>query len=272
MKVYFFLITIFSGVIAFAALPKASLILQKTVENTGSGVYQIEQEVQFPNGSDILTLKEIWMVQNDGSMKLVVTGTKELKDQFFFGVSYSGGMRTQGGSSRKLNEDFIEKYFHFRKIENFAQTLSQMKVTPSTVLNRKALRTLKDVDNNAESYVQLSRTGGVVTYMLGSTSNEGALLPAFWIEQDQFVVRKFRLPSQVEVSADRYSSYPRGLNFPKTRTVRWDNNQVTIQTITVTAKPADAWAKFATGGAQKTEALKTQAAATLVEDFYRRFR
>ena len=110
MKSALFIFIIFTSIFSFAAIPKASLILQKVVENNGSGVYQIEQEVQFPNGSDILSLKEIWMVQSDGSMKLVVTGMKELKDQFFFGVTYSGGTRTQGGSSRRLNEEFIEKF------------------------------------------------------------------------------------------------------------------------------------------------------------------
>jgi hypothetical protein len=272
MKFLIFSFLLILSQMTLAALPKASLILTKVAENNGSGVYQIEQEVQFPNGSDILTLKEIWIVQSDDSMKLIVTGMKELKDQFFFGVNYSGGTRTQGSSSRRLNEDFIEKYFHIRKPESFAQALNQMKIVPANVMGKRALRSLKSVDNNPEPFLHLSRTGGVVSYMFGQASVDSALNPGFWFEQDQFVLRKFRLPSQAEVSADRYSTYPRGFNFPRTRTVRWENNQVTIQTVAVSPKPSDAFGKFSTAGVQKIESLKTQAAAEIVEDFYRRFR
>jgi hypothetical protein len=272
MNLKIFILSCFFGCSAIAAIPKAALILQKTVENDGNGVYQIEQEVQFPNGSDILILKETWLIQNESNMKLIVTGTKELKDQFFISVNYSGGTRNQAGNTKRLGEDFIEKYFHYRKTENFAYALSQLKIVPTYVLSRKNLRSLKDVDNSVEPFVHLSRTGGVVTYMLGQESTETSALPAFWIEQDQFVLRKFRLPSQVEVSADRYSNYSRGLNFPRTRTVRWENNQVTIQTISVVGKSKDTFSKFSTGGAQKTDALKTQAAADIVEEFYKRFR
>jgi hypothetical protein len=73
MNLKIFILSCFFGCSAIAAIPKAALILQKTVENDGNGVYQIEQEVQFPNGSDILILKETWLIQNESNMKLIVT-------------------------------------------------------------------------------------------------------------------------------------------------------------------------------------------------------
>lgn len=245
--------------LSLAAIPKASLILQKTSENAGSGIYQIEQEVQFPNGQDTLVLKETWIIEGENNMRLLVTGAKELKDQVAFTVQIN-------------NSRNIDRYFHFRNTEALAQALAQMKLVPSTVLQKKAPRITKDADYHAEPFVRLSRSGGVITYAFGPPSTTENENPGFWVEQDQFVVRKFRLPSGVEVTADRYSSYARGLMFPRTRVVRWGPHQVTIQTISVAAKGREALSQFNQKFANKTDALNNQQAANIVEDFYKRFR
>ena len=255
-----------------AAIPRANMILARTSENAGSGIYQIEQEVQFPNGQDVLVLRETWLIENEGSMKVLVTGVKELKDQVAFMIQINGGTRSQGSSNRRVSEDFIERYFHMRSKEALAQAMAQLKLVPSHVLARKAPKNLKDAEYQPESFVRLSRSGGVINYAFGSPSLPEKDSVGFWIEQDQFVIRKFRLPSQVEVVADRYSSYSRSLQFPRTRTVRWGPNQVTIQTISVSGKGKDAWSSFGQKFPTKMEALNNQPAAALVEEFYKRFR
>lgn len=250
------------------------MILQRLSENSGNGYYQIEQEVQFPNGLDNLILKETWLIENENSMKLMVTGAKELKDLISFSMIFSGGVRTQGSLQKKLDENFIEKYFHMRSTTALAQALVQLKITPGHVLSKKVIRNLKEVDNEPESFVRLSRVGGVLTYALGmpSAPDQAALNPGFWIEQDQFLLRKFRLPDQVEVSADRYSNFSRGLAFPRTRIVRWGQNQVTIQTLSVQAKTKETWKKFASNFPTKLDGLSGLAGSVLIEDFYKRFR
>ncbi len=258
--------------VAWGAIPRASLILQKTAENAGNGVYQIEQEVQFPNGQDTLVLKETWMIENENNMKLLVTGAKELKDQVSFFVQVINGNRTQGSSSKRITEDFIERYFHIRNPEAFAQVLTQMKLVPPGIMTKKTGRTSKDFEYQPESFLRLSRTGGVVDYAFGGVALQESEPPGFWIEQDEFVLRKFRLPSQVEVTADRYSLYGRGLNFPRTRVVRWGNNQVTIQTISVTARDRSAFAQFNSKAPARMEAINSQPASSVVDEFYKRFR
>ncbi len=281
---FLFLWVSFTCCTAGAALPKTSLILQKTADNSGSGIYQIEQEVQFPNGPEILVLKETWLVENENNMKLIVTGAKELKDQVSFSIQWSNGNRIQAGKSSRMTEDFIERYFHFRTSESLARTLNQLGLVPAAVMAKKTIRNIKVYEPSPESFVRLSRTGGVINYAFGNLNpldkqtEKDTLNPGFWIEQEQFVIRKFRLPSQAEVSAERYSSFSKGLMFPRLRTVRWGTNLVTIQTLSVSAKgkekgkEKDAWANFALHSPQKTDGLTNQPAAPLVDEFYKRFR
>lgn len=258
-----------------AYIPRGLLILQKTAENNGSGSYVIEQEVQFQTESEPLVLRETWVIENENNMKLTVTGTKEFKDQLRFQYIYSGGQRTAmiGGSkqTKKIPDDFFEKYFHVRSGESFANHLVQMRIVPGTILIKKVGKSSKDFDYQPENYVRLSRVGGTVSYAFGAAAQAESAdnSPGFWIEQDQFVLRKFRLAGGTEVSAERFSQYARGLNFPRKRTVRWGNNQVQLSTLTVSAK--------ATGGLgnlenSRLEALESLPSKNLVQEFYNRYR
>lgn len=260
---------------AIAFIPKGMVILQKTAENNGSGGYIIEQEVQFQTAPEPIVLKETWIVDNENSMRLTVTGTKELKDLFKMQFSYSGGVRTSlvGSTkqSKKLSDDFIERYFHIRNADSYANHLLQLKIANSSIFQKKIIRAAKDFDNSPEDFVRLSRTGGVVNYAFGTPaiSESADSSPGFWIEQDQFVLRKFRLPSGVEVSAEKYSQYARGLNFPRKRSVRWDNNTVQIQTLSVAGKgPGSSGALEAT----RTESLDSLSNKNIILEFYNRYR
>lgn len=270
MKFSFLVVGLFWTSLTLAAIPKASMILQRTSENAGNGIYQIDQEVQFPNGADTLVLRETWMIENENNMKLVVTGAKELKDRVSFSMQILNGQHSS--TRKKVSENFIERYFHMRTTDAWAQALIQMKLVPANVLARKPIRNIKDYEYQPESFVHLARSGGVVTYAFGGLALQEKNPPGFWIEQDQFVLRKFRLPSEVEVTADKYSSYARNLMFPRTRVVRWGPNQVTIQTLSVAARGKDSWASFGSKVPTKMDALNTQPGGSIVDEFYKRFR
>lgn len=275
IRAFVFSLVFLSSLLSFGYIPRGLLILQKAAENNGSGAYVIEQEVQFQTESEPLVLRETWVVENENNMKLTVTGTKEFKDQLRFQYIYSGGQRTAliGGSkqTKKIPEDFFERYFHIRSGEAYANHLVQMRIVPGTILIKKMGKTSKDFDYQAENYVRLSRVGGAVSYAFGTPAQAESVdnSPGFWIEQDQFVLRKFRLASGTEVSAERYSQYARGLNFPRKRTVRWGTNQVQLSTLTVSAR--------ATGGlgnleASHIEAIENLPSKNLVQEFYSRYR
>lgn len=276
------LLLLLSPVMAFAYIPPTRMILQRTAENSGGGVYSIEQEVQFNNAQDSLFLRETWLIENDRTMRVTVTGTKDLKDQIKMQFIYSGGQRwsAEGGrrESRRLSEDFLERYFNFRTTDQLASNLMNLKILPTNAFAKKPIpKNLENLKYEPEDFIRLSRAGGTVNYAFGVPSPvEGTPNPGFWIEQDQFLVRKFRLPSQVEVTADNYNQYARGLNYPKVRTIRWGQNTVTIRLIGVTAHrgslPANTFQSTALDTATKIDGLNNQPAKDVVLDFYSRFR
>lgn len=273
----FLLCTVFST--AHAWIPRPVIILQKTSENAGSGTYQIEQEVQFQNGSDVLTLKENWLIENDSNMKLHVTSARDQQNReaVNFYIQYNGGNRSANTSlipNKKIGDEFLQKYFFIRSSEVWAQTLQRWDIASANSLLKKPGRTGKDSNGADEPYLRLSRSGGVTTYAFGQAATAANPTPGLWIEQDQFVLRKLRLNTQAEMAADKFSSYTRNLNYPRVQTVRWGNNSVTIQTISVAARTKEQAAAFASklNSSGKTEGLQGQPAAATVEDFYKRFR
>jgi hypothetical protein len=140
---------------------------------------------------------------------------------------YAGGQRYTVINGAKKNEktpdDFLEKYLNFRNPEVFANNLAQLKIIPHGGYSKRILaKKGEDVKYEPESWVRYSRTGGVVNYAFGTPTPEDDKNgnPGLWIEQDQFVIRKIRLPSQVEMTADNYNQFAKGLYYPRTRTVR----------------------------------------------------
>lgn len=260
---------------SFAHVPKAIFILGRVAQNNGKGSYQIEQEVQFQTLGDPIVVKETWLVDNEGSMKLTVTGTKELKDTFKLQFVYGGGTRSwQSGTqknSKRLTEEFFERYFHIRSAESFANQMIQMKLITPAVFQKKVLKNVKDVDVSNEPFVRLARSGGAVNYAFGplASAESSAQSPGLWIEQDQFVLRKIRFNSGAELSAERYSNYSRGLDYPRKRILQWENQTVNIQTLSVTPRSGGGF-----GGLEpsRMDGLENLSAKSMITEFYNRFR
>lgn len=278
LAIFFFLVGLTTT--AFASLPPSRFIVSELIKNSGAGIYQIEQEVQFPTAGEPLVLRETWWVESDNTLRLQVTGLRELKDQFKLQYIYQNGQRIgvtpQGKTAKKLGDDFIEKYFHVRSADRFLAQLIAMKILPPAALARKVPRTVKDIDDRPEPQVRLGRAGGSTDFVFGTPSPvDGDGSPGFWIEQDSFVLRKFRLPSLVEVNADKFTQSPRGLLFPRARTVRWGSNSVQIQTLSVVSKTglkSDFFQSSALEGINRMDGIENPAVKAQVEEFYSRFR
>lgn len=258
--------------VIFAFIPNASMILQRTAENSGKGIYQIEQEIQFATETEPLIVKETWFIENENNMVLIVSGLKELKDQLQFQAIYFNGQKSLNGQQKKINSEFIERYFHFRSSQNLAQALISIQVAPNHVLAKKPIRSLKESTYQAQDFIRLSRVSGVITYAFGVPANSTQEKPGFWIEQDQFLVRKFRLPTQVQVTANGYSTYPRGLQFPASRSIEWGNHQATIQTTSVKSVTKQAMQDAMKKTIPFKMNLEKNAAAEMINSFYQRLR
>ncbi|QLY25365.1 hypothetical protein [Bdellovibrio sp. KM01] len=276
------LVGILSPALASAFILPTRTILQKTSDNAGSGIYAIEQEVQFANGDDTIHVRETWLIDNDRTMRLTVTGTKELQGNFRMQFLYAGGQRytvlNGAKKSEKTPDDFLEKYLNFRSPEVFANNLAQLKIIPHGGYSKRILaKKGEDVKYEPESWVRYSRTGGVVNYAFGTPTPEDDKNgnPGLWIEQDQFVIRKIRLPSQVEMTADNYNQFAKGLYYPRSRTIRWGNNTATIRLISASARPATAVTQFQPSSLDintKLDGLEKLAAKDAIIEFYSRFR
>lgn len=277
------LVGVLSPVLASAFILPTRTILQKTSDNAGNGIYAIEQEVQFANGDDTIHVRETWLIDNDRTMRLTVTGTKELQGNFRMQFLYTGGQRWTVINGNRKNEktpdDFLEKFLNFRNPEVFANTLANLKIIPNGAYSKRNMVVKKgnDISYEPESWVRYSRTGGVPNYAFGvaTPDDDKNNNPGVWIEQDQFVVRKVRLPSQAEMTADSYNQFAKGLYYPRTRTVRWGNNTANIRLISASARPATAVAQFQPNSLDinaKVDGLEKLAAKDAIIEFYSRFR
>lgn len=269
MKLILFCLLLSS--LSLAYIPPLKMILDRTSENSGTGVYSIDTEVLLTDGTNEASVKENWLVSNERNIRLTVTGLKELKG-LKLTYLYEDGLRWvmtgQKRQSQQIPADFSERWHHIRNADALNNFLVSNKIIPEFKKDKQS-RAIYE-----ESFVRLGRTEGVVNYAIGEI-NKDSLLPKLWIEQDFFVIRKLRLPSQVEVELENYKSYSKGLNYPKQKLVRWGQNKVTINTLSVVPKTGNLSAQFkpqSLDSNNQSEVLYSNPLKNLLEEFYTRFR
>lgn len=290
---------IFLNASAFAYILSPQTILQKLIENNGTGVFQIEQELVFPNGADSVVLKEVWQIKDQDTLRLTVYGTRELKDQIKWSFIYYNGQKVsvgpQGKKIDKIPSEFFERFFHFRKSEAFYSALiTEQIVSPEAFQRKVAVRTIapnpkekdKDKDKNKEPekewiypqdpQLRFARVGGTITYALGtpSSSEQDKPNPGLWIDQDAFAIRKLRLASQTEVVVEKSNTYSRGLVYPKTRSVRWGDNQIQINTINAIgiADKGGLFSSTTLEPVKSSPVFESLPNKKVIDEFYSRFR
>jgi hypothetical protein len=227
---------------AFAYIPKSETIVGRVARSHGKGAYVVEQELQFRTSTEPFVLRERWIVETGDTMRLSVfspQGTKTSEPVRYEAV-YHGAKRTvtdlDGGiKSLPLSPEFIETFFHARTGKGFLHALVQSRIVPASILHDHVRpQKLEQIKNTPDPLVRLGRSSGVVTWIFGEPSPaEGKTNPEAWIEQDAFNVRRLRFPSEAEVAADRFSTYPNALKFPRERTVSWGTNSVTIRVVSI---------------------------------------
>ncbi len=251
----------------YAYVPPTRVILEKTVQNSGTSSYQIENEIRFSN-PDIPTLKETWSIENDRTMKLTVTplvatppGTLLPK----LTVLYVGGMKyiLLGNSkeSVKVPPELAEKFFHFRKVDSFIQHLNLLGVLNSTQGHLELSR--------------LNRSQGVINFGIGKPSEEGSQgsSPYIWIEQDLFVVKKVRFSEDAELTAHNFQVFQKGLNYPMVKSLTWADQKVKINTLSVSMVKKFPPTVFQSSQLEDSKAFQQNFSRwNVVTEFYKRFR
>jgi hypothetical protein len=261
---------------AEAYIPHSSTIANRTAKNSGKGLYVIEQEVRFRTASDPVILRERWVVENGETMRLNVSSPKAGADGARFEAFYREGKRIapdlQGGvRTSSLSPEFLEGFFHSRSGRGLLGAIVRAKIAPATILREKPkFNNLNQVTHQREPHVRLGRSGGVVAWVFGEATpaDSTKLYPGAWIEQDMFVVRKVRFPSEAEVVADRHNVYGGSIRFPRVRTLSWGNHSAEIHVLSI--KPVSAQQAQLSG----TPDAKAANLPDLeqVREFYSRFR
>lgn len=271
---------------SLAYIPQSSTIISRTVRNHGKGGYLVEQEVSFHTTNEPLVLRERWWVENGEHMRLTVSGTsaapQKQAEPIRFESLYSKGQRSaldvNGGrelSTSPAPAEFIESFFHERTSASFMQSLLHAHIVPASFVHERIKPTkLEQIRHIPEPQVRLSRVAGVVAWVFGEPSPvDGKANPEVWIEQDAFVLRRLRFPSEAELSTDRISNYPNGLKFPRERTLTWDNNTVTIRVLSIKSVQAAQLEKVLEPSAFARSARAAHLPEmTQVREFYSRFR
>jgi hypothetical protein len=276
------LVICMEGSQSLAAIPTANTIFNRYTHNNGKTGYIVEQEVQFQTEPDAPVLREKWIIENANTMYLIVNG--EQAGSAHMEVLYKDGRRIYFDNlgsvkSAPSSAEFIEPYLYYRTSRSLLDALLRSKVLPSGFsLEKPRIGKIEGYLPQPENYVQLARSGGVITYQFGELTpvSSEKLNPSFWIDQDSFLFRRIRFPSQAEVVADKHAQFAGGIHLPRERSLNWGNHSVLIRVLSVKvlgAKTPKTWfsTNYLTGRAGAANALKLPNSPQ-VSEFYSRFR
>ncbi len=281
IRITAFLCAILFVVESQSYIPRSQTIADRVAQSHGKGAYVIEQDVQFRTGADTVFLRERWTIVDSDSMRVAVSlpAGKASGDNVHFEALYQSGKRTLTDpangqiTTAALSPEFIEPFLHARSGRSFLNLLVRARIIPASLLNeRPRIQKPEQANHAPEPLVWLGRTSGVVAWIFGEPSPvNGPANPAVWIEQDAFLIRRLRFPSEAELFADNYSTYARDLKFPRERTVNWKGGSVHIRVVSVRSLANNEAAKALNS---KTTPLKPGRLpdSPQIKEFYTRFR
>lgn len=275
------LFVLLSAMVSYASIPEYSMIASHAAEQHGKGTYLIEQDVMIKKDGETFTVRETWLVNGENSMRVTLEGRGPLKGLVQGSMVYEGAQRffidPTNPPTRfvRLGDDWLEPLFHFRNSKWFRNRLVNLKVAPADSLkDRPPLPSEGDLNYQPPPFIRISRAGGPIAWEISNQQPGNGSQPAAWIEQDEFLLRKYRGPDQVTLKANDYNKYEDGFFFPRTRSYTFGNHTIEVQTVQVKSlgklKPDDARFKPSALTAAR-DGLKLPDAEGLRE-FYQRFR
>ena len=282
-----FLCFILCGVAAWAYIPSTHFIFDRLASSHGKGSYIIDTEVVFREGADSYTVRENWIVHDDGSIRLFAQGPEGFRA---FRVKKSNRVFWVDSNRAEHADEATSDYFMFPLISRSSLDLKRFfvrwNILPTDILGPRKSKDIKDVKDikelapEKEDFVRLGRVSGAVTYAYGTPTPPNSKPQAgLWIEQDAFLVRMMRSPTGAELAANDYAPYSKNLWFPRQQTITFDNKSVAIRTVRVqsTELSRDQKAQLETSYLKsKPDVAATNwprhALVSQVQEFYKRFR
>lgn len=242
---------------AFAYIPTLDFILNKSTSTTGRQIISIDQDVIFKIGSEEAVIQENWLIEGDKNLKLTAKGAGFFKAGIDLHFLYNGKVKTSIVGKNKiattLSSDFFQKYLFIRSTEAFKGHLKELGILNQT---------------------RLSRADGRVCYAIGEPSGEKRN-PQIWIDQDEFIIRKLRLPSEVDIELSDATQVTKDLVVAKSQLINWAGTQVIIKIKNISVKPSANLSNFYPQNldhpSELTFANKSQLTEA-IDQFYKRFR
>ena len=233
-------------------------VVKKTVAKTGRSAITIEQEVTFKSGNDTLKTMETWAVEGDKNLKVSMTSEDASKESLHVNSLFNSKLKTQitgkNKSSIPLPADFFEKYLFVRSSDSFYQYLRDLGIAEKT---------------------RLSRADGRICIAIGEASGPDTKNPEIWIDQDDFLIRKIRMPSGTEISFSDYARVNDDFWIAKTQVIKWAGAEATIKVKSFSTKNAPTLQSFYPQNFEQHTDITFSQSNTLsqvVDDFYKRFR
>lgn len=271
----------FAGTLAEAYIPSSKMILEKWADNNTTGPVYFEQEVLLHGPDSTASLKEIWYVESENSLVLMVQGQRELKDKIAFKIQYSNKRKQSDApflaNSESWTSNFYEPLFFVKAGARLVPYIIGAGIVGQELQNSSHFE--KQVEKQKETFVykpepflRLGRTGGVVAYIFSGTIAMEDKVPGLWVEQDQFLLRKIRNSKKIEMSIDKWGSYTKGWKLPKERSYTWADKSAQIRMLEVRAPQPQLKAQLLKTNAQMTTDFELAKERPLIEDFYKMLR
>ena len=259
--------------VAEAYIPHSRTIIGRLARNQGKGAYAIEQEIEFKQGTETTKVRERWIVDDAAAMRLSVSGP---------GAKFVGVYRAKnrvvpdlkgGWSNGVPGAEFVEPFAYARSTSEILRLLNHSGIVPGSFSReRPQFNPNSKTPYTPEPLVRLGRVEGVVTYVFGTPSPADQSKPGAWIEQDSFLLRKLRFPSNAEVVASHFGSFDSGLKLPKERKITWGDRTATIHVISVKSIPSAQAQKLLSSTTLTPNDAREAQLPEIAKEFYSRFR
>ena len=202
-----FCLLVLPPVSVLAYIPSAEMILSRLDKNKGSGWYKISQKASIKETSGWASPYQVNETWWKGPQNLFVEVSHPQDPGFKLYFSY-----------RRLNKTWIDP--KNKRVKKF-----QPKAIESLFLMKKSYPSWMETVQN----IKLERMAGVVNYVFKAKQK----FPIFWMEQNEFVIRKVQMDKHSFVTAGKYQNLMRNLLFPKERNFLSSEYEVHLEVIHV---------------------------------------
>lgn len=236
-------------------------ILSKTVEQSGTSILEIDQNVIFKEGGQEYSVHEKWLIEGDKNLKLVATGNGPLKGLISLNYLYNSKKRTHLSGKNKIVQevkpDFFERWLTIRSADSFKNYLKE---------------------NSISNKVRLSRASGVVSFAIGEMATAEAIYPQVWINQELFHINRLRTASFADLEFANFNNYSKEETFfqyPLQKNISWSGNNVEIKVTRVVMKSDSTLKDFYPDTIQIPSEFSLTTVGPVgqkIEEFYSRFR